>query len=88
MPEGYNFNLLNAGRNHLEPLPLFEKIVICKPGKYSGEHGIVIENRSRKLKVLIADGSVVYCNQDTTLILDPKHTLPFGIPIASTNIEN
>ena len=70
-----------AGRNHPEPLKLHSKIQLFKQGHYFLHAGIVVDNRTPNLRVLVAAGNIISVPQKNTRLLDPANTLPFGLPV-------
>ena len=76
-------NRAYSGLLHVNPLPLYSKVCILRSGRYYFKAAIVISNVTRNLKVLVEEVLVVSISQDYVRLLDPEHTLPFGIPIAS-----
>ena len=68
------------GTNFDFPLAIYTKVQITKLGRYFYQAGLVLGHTGRNLRVQTADGSIIYLRQQFTVVLDPNHTLPFGVP--------
>ena len=68
------------GEYRPEPLHLYTKVLIIK-GVHSSQAGIVVNNSSRRLKILTEEHNTISLSQDHTYIIDPEDILPFGIPV-------
>ena len=71
-----------------DPVPIYCKVLILKRGRYFRTAGIVVNNRTLRLKVQTAEGNVITVIQDDIELLDPEDILPFGIPICDFPSRN
>lgn len=73
---------------HPEPLPIYTKILILNRGRYHKTAAVIVNNRTRNLRVQTTYGNVIRVSQDLVELLDPEEILPFGTPICGFPIQN
>ena len=89
----YHSNPILHGDRHSNRFLRGTKLLITK-GEYRGKHGVVIGHlqdfklfkETPKLRVILADLSIVTVSQSSTFLLDLHHYLPFALPFDPDNI--